>query len=199
MRIFAFTDIHERMPLLARIKRIVAREKVDVVVCAGDFTIFGRSTQKMLAAMNSLGAPLVLIHGNHEDESEVRSFLPLYPNIHFVHDAPAVLAGYTFLGFGGGGFSHIEPELVALERRHAAVFSDRTVFLCHAPPYGTALDQVEEGWHTGNKSLVELIRRRKPILVLCGHIHECFHVHDELAGTLMINPGPDGEILDFDD
>lgn len=199
MKILAFTDIHERLPVLERIKRIIARERVDLAICTGDFTVFGRSTKQMLAAMNTLGVPLVLIHGNHEDEGEVRELVAQYKNIHFVHDVPMTIQGYVFIGFGGGGFLQEEPDLAALERRHAAVFNERTIFLAHAPPYGTALDQVEPGWHTGNQTLVNLIRRRKPLLLLCGHIHECFHVHDELAGTTLINPGPDGEILELDD
>jgi hypothetical protein len=199
MRILAFTDIHERPPLLNRLKRIVEAERVDAAVCVGDFTIFGRSTKAMLAAMESFGVPVVLIHGNHEDEQEILQLLPEFPDIHFVHNEPWELRGFTFLGFGGGGFSREESGLEELERRHAGRINERTVFLCHAPPYGTALDEVESGWHTGNETLTRLIRRRKPLLVLSGHIHECFHNHDELAGTTLINPGPEGEIIDLEE
>jgi Icc-related predicted phosphoesterase len=199
MKIFAFTDIHEDMQLLARIKRVIEKEKVDLAVCTGDFTVFSNGTKMMMEAMDKLGVPLVLIPGNHEDEDEIETLLPRFKNIHYAHERVVDVKGLRFIGFGGRGFRRHEPDLEVLERKHAKDFDGRTIFLCHAPPYGTALDEVDEGWHVGNETLTELIRRRKPMLVLCGHIHECFHAHDEVAGTPVINPGPDGEIIEVEE
>lgn len=178
---------------------IIAKENVSLAVCTGDFTIFGRLTKKMLAEMNNLGVPLVLIHGNHEDEDEVRSLLPQFKNIHNADQTVVDIQGLRFIGFGGHGFRTREPELEELEERLTKQFTEQTIFLCHAPPYNTALDEREPDWHVGNQSLNDLIRRKKPMLVLCGHLHECFHVHDMVAGTPVINPGPDGEIIEVDD
>jgi uncharacterized protein len=184
---------------LQRIKKLIVQEHIDLAVCTGDFTIFGRSTKKMLTEMNNLGVPLVLIPGNHEDEEEVRTLLKQFKNIHNVDHTLLDIAGVRFIGFGSHGFQRIEPELELLEENMAKQFNDRTIFLCHAPPYGTAVDELEPGWHAGNESLTKLIKRRKPMLVLCGHLHECFHIHDMVAGTPIINPGPDGEIIEVDD
>jgi uncharacterized protein len=199
MKILAFTDIHENLVLLRRIKTVIAKEQVNLAVCTGDFTIFGRSTKKMLTEMDNLGVPLVLIPGNHEDEEEVKTLLEHYKNIHSADQRVLDIAGLRFIGFGSHGFQRREPELEALEQRLAKEFTERTIFLCHAPPYGTHVDELEPGWHAGNESLTDLIKRRKPMLVLCGHLHECFHVHDVVAGTPIINPGPDGEIIEVED
>jgi uncharacterized protein len=196
MRILAFTDLHENTRALERIKQ--AAKSVDLVLCVGDFTIFGRSMKRMLTQLNSLGVPVVLIHGNHEDEEEVTEHLDGLQNIHFVHLQVLDLMGLRFMGFGGHGFSRREQELEAFEKASADKFNERTVFLCHAPPYGTTLDEVSEDWHVGNESLTQLIRRRKPMLVLAGHIHECFHAHDTLGSSVLINPGPDGEIIEVE-
>jgi uncharacterized protein len=197
MKLIAFTDIHENAQLLGRIKRHA--KGVDLAVCTGDFTVFGRSTKKMLAALNDLGVPLVLIPGNHEDDEEIESMLPQFKNIHWAHERFVEVKGLRFFGFGGRGFSRREPALETLEKKFAKQFDDRTIVLCHAPPYDTALDEVDADWHVGNESLRELIVRRKPMLVLTGHIHECFHQHDRLGATILINPGPDGEIIEVDD
>lgn len=199
MKLLAFTDIHEDMRTLARIKRHIADERIDLAVCTGDFTVFGRSTKRVLEAMDSLGVPLILIPGNHEDDEEVAQLAQRCKNIHWAHERFVDVKGLRFFGFGGRGFSRREPDLEALERRHAKEFTANTIVLCHAPPYNTALDEVDAGWHVGNESLRELIMRRKPMLVLCGHIHECFHSHDTLAGTTLINPGPDGEIIEVEE
>ena len=199
MKLLAFTDIHANMQLMERIKRVVKQEQVDLAVCTGDFTVFGSSTKKIMTALNDLGCPLVLIHGNHEDEDEVEHLLPQFKNIHYAHMKVVDLKGLRFIGFGGHGFRRQEPELEMLEKELAKQFDGKTIFLCHAPPYNTTLDEVDADWHVGNESLTNLIRRRKPMLVLCGHIHETFHRHDTLAGTTLINPGPDGEIIEVDD
>lgn len=199
MKLFAFTDIHEDMAQLSRIKHVIAQERIDIAVCTGDFTVFSNRTKAMLEAMDKLGVPLVLIPGNHDDEDEIEKLLPRFKNIHYAHERVVDIKGLRFIGFGGRGFRREEPDLEALERKHAKDFDGKTIFLCHAPPYGTALDEVDVGWHVGNETLTELIRRRKPMLLLCGHIHECFHAHDEIAGTPAINPGPDGEIIEVEE
>jgi uncharacterized protein len=198
MKLLAFTDLHESQELLARLKLAVVREKVDIVVCAGDFTVFGHAMEKMLTELNSMGAPVVLIHGNHEDEEEVEALLPKFKNLHWAHQRVVDLQDIRFMGFGGGGFSRREPELEEFEKQHVTQFNDRTIFICHAPPMGTTLDEVTDEWHVGNESLSMLIRRRKPLVVIAGHIHECFHAHDNMGGTFCVNPGPDGEIIEVE-
>jgi Icc-related predicted phosphoesterase len=196
MRLLAFVDTHEEGQWLLRLRRIVEQEKIDCIACVGDFTIFGRKTKEMLEQMAALGPPVVLIHGNHEDEDEIVPLLAKFPSLHWAHNCAVDLLGVRFIGFGGHGFRMREEDLEELEERLADKFDERTIVLSHAPPYGTTLDEVEQGWHVGNESLSDLIRRRKPLLVLCGHIHQCFHRRDTLLGTTIINPGPDGEIIE---
>lgn len=196
MRILAFTDTHEREGIFPRLRRIVASERIDVAACVGDFTIFGRSTDAMLEEMDRLGCPVVLIHGNHEEEEEVVHALEKHENIHWAHHRPVSVGGVTFIGHGGNGFSEREAELEALADEFADAWTPSTVLLCHAPPLNTRLDELAPQWHVGSASLRSLIAKKRPMLVLCGHIHECFHERDALFGAAIINPGPDGEIVE---
>ena len=198
MRLLAFTDTHEDPGAVPRLRRLVAQERVDIVVCAGDFTIMGRGLLAALKELNGLGAPLVLIPGNHEDPEEVEAALVRYENIVWAHERLVTVKGVPFVGFGGGGFRRREPCLEDLDREIGSRIDGRTILLSHAPPAETALDMVGDDWHVGNETLTDIIRRRKPLLALCGHIHECFHARDTLAGTIVINPGPDGEIIELE-
>lgn len=199
MNILAFVDTHEDPGAFARLRRVIAQHDVDLAVCAGDFTIFGRKTGDMLREMDEFGVPVVLIHGNHEDEDEVTAALEGCENIHWAHDTCVDLLGVRFIGFGGHGFRRREPGLEALEERLAPRFTPRTIVVSHAPPFGTAMDQPMSGWHVGNESLTDLVVRRNPMLVICGHIHQCFHAHDTIRRTKVINPGPDGELIEVID
>jgi Icc-related predicted phosphoesterase len=197
VKLLAFTDTHASDAHLARIMDIAQRERPQVIACVGDFTVFGRNMARLLAKINALPAPIVLIHGNHEDEESLIDLLPRFPNVHFAHGRVVSVAGLSFFGWGGGGFRSREPELEAAEREQASHFSPAMIVLCHQPPLKTALDAVEDDWHVGSQSLRELIVRRRPMLALSGHIHECFHARDTLAGCTLINPGPDGELIEI--
>jgi Icc-related predicted phosphoesterase len=41
----------------------------------------------------------------------------------------------------------------------------------------------------------KFVDKIKPILVVCGHLHENFNVTDEIKKTKLINPGKEGKIL----
>ena len=69
----------------------------------------------------------------------------------------------------------------------------RTIYVMHAPPYGTALDVLYDGTHAGSKAIKEFILEYQPLLTLHGHIHESPTMsgkYMEIIGeTICINPG----------
>lgn len=86
----------------------------------------------------------------------------------------------------------IAEDLDALAQRSPPT---RTVYVCHAPPYNTALD-LARGKHTGSVAMRQFIERYKPPLTLHGHIHEAptnsGRYAERLGSTWCLNPGHDG-------
>ena len=70
MHILAFVDSHGMADAMKELER--KAKFADIILCAGDFTIFERDMDKVLKRMNSFGKPVLLIHGNHESESELQ-------------------------------------------------------------------------------------------------------------------------------
>jgi len=203
MRIYAFTDLHGDQQALRHLQQAVRREQPDAVVCTGDLTIFEHELSPLLSRLNLLKKPVLIIHGNHEGEARLRAACERFPRITFLHAGFVELGGYTFLGFGGGGFEERYPELEALQKRKSWRLLDwsRTVFLSHAPPYGTTLDDVGEqggAWHVGSRTLRKLVQKRQPLLVLAGHLHERFGTSDRIGQSRCENPGPEGKLYDLD-
>ncbi len=188
MKILAFTDTHGAA--LGHIMR-KARD-ADVIVCAGDFTFFGKKTKAVLASMNRLGKKVLLIHGNHEEEKDVRKACEGLANLEFIHRKACMQGGYWFAGYGGGGFALRDAGLERFMGRLEG--KQNLVIVTHAPPYGTRLDLLWE--YRGSRSITDAIRRLRPILAISGHFHEHFGERDKIGGTVLLNPGPMGIILE---
>ena len=71
----------------------------------------------------------------------------------------------------------------------------RTIYVCHTPPFDTPLDSMPRGRHVGSKALRAFIEQHAPPLTLHGHIHESPELSGryaaQLGPTWSINPGHD--------
>ena len=71
------------------------------------------------------------------------------------------------------------------------------VLICHAPPYGTALDRVRDGLHAGSRSVRDFIDRHQPEYFFCGHIHEAEGAEINIGKTKAVNVGKRGYLLEL--
>lgn len=88
------------------------------------------------------------------------------------------------------GRETLEECLAALARLSPPA---RTVYVFHAPPARTNLDQIGKGVHVGSLGIRRFIEQHQPPLTLHGHIHESplvsGSVVDAIGKTLLLNPG----------
>jgi len=68
MRLLAFTDMHLSSYAFKKIKSKVKRQNPDLIVCAGDVSIFEQGLNIILSKLNKLKIKTLIIHGNHETE-----------------------------------------------------------------------------------------------------------------------------------
>jgi len=71
------------------------------------------------------------------------------------------------------------------------------VMICHAPPYGSELDQVREGLHAGSMAIKYFIESSQPDYFFCGHIHEAEGKQIRIGKTTAINVGKRGYLLEL--
>lgn len=195
MKILAFTDHHGSPEDIVEITK--KAKDADIIVCTGDFTIFEHEIEYVLEQMNNLPKKVLLIHGNHEDEETVRFLTQHFDNIEFIHKGYFETDEYVFIGYGGGGFAEIDLKFEEMSKQFKQIMEGKkTILLFHGPPHGTKVDHLAMGY-AGNKSFTKFIKKEKPDLVLCGHLHETFHTRDKIGKTIIVNPGPDGEIIEL--
>src|SRR3989338_7477710 len=198
MKILAFTDIHGSLSALRRIGQKTKSQNPDLLVCAGDVTIFERGIIGILRRLNKFNKKIVMIHGNHEDDKTLFRLSKLFKNIIFIHKNYFVQDNVMFLGYGGGGFALVDKEFekIAITKFKQVIKNNqdkKIILVTHAPPYKTRLDKLMQG-HCGNKSIRNFVERNKIDLLICGHLHENFGKEGKIGRTKVINPGPFGKI-----
>ena len=65
----------------------------------------------------------------------------------------------------------------------------------HSPPRGHC-DRSRGGEHLGSEAVLAAVERKRPPLLLCGHIHESWGCESRLGSTQVINLGPQGRLLE---
>lgn len=195
MLLLACTDLHHSHAALNQIKKKARR--VDAIACAGDISIFENGLTEMLAGFNALNLPVILIPGNHETPDSIAEHSAAHERIFPIHSTALSMDAIVFLGHGGGGFSERSGSFTRVAQQFAQEIArhDRSVLIVHQPPFGTKLDAVY-GNSAGNKDYRLFIEQHKPDLVICGHIHENAGKSDHIGTSLIINPGPEGMIID---
>ena len=196
MKILAFVDNHGDQKTLDTVKK--KTNDVDVLVCAGDITIFEDKLKSTIKELADIGKPLIIVHGNHEFATNMSKICSLYENVHFIHEAYCIIDEVLFLGYGGGGFSTIDKKFDDITKEFKKILKKnpkkKVVLVTHAPPHKTKLDMLDNQ-HFGNKSIYNFIVEEQPMLSISGHFHETAGMIDKIDKTLVVNPGQEGKLL----
>ncbi|MBU1199211.1 MAG: metallophosphoesterase family protein [Nanoarchaeota archaeon] len=194
MIILAFVDTHGDVNALKKLKKKSA--KADLVICAGDMTIFEGHMSKMLKEIDSFNKPVLVLHGNHESEERLREACKKHNNLIYFHKDFYEKENILFVGYGGGGFALTDKEFEKFaEKIIKKKEGKKLVMVFHGPPYGNKTDMIL-GEHAGNKSYTKFIKEEKPMIVICGHLHENDGAQDKIGKTIVINAGHQGKLIE---
>lgn len=197
MKILLFVDMHGSLDALDKIKE--KSKDVDLIVCAGDITIFEQDIDFFMVEFAKLDKEMIIIHGNHEEPETLENLCSLYDKLYFIHKKKKKIGDILFIGYGGGGFSFEDDELEEVKKDMGKWVKEhkdgKVIIVSHGPPYFTKLDKLDEG-HVGSVTLRKFVIKNKADFLVCGHIHENAGKRDKLKKTVLINPGPEGVIID---
>jgi len=199
MRILAFGDIHGAVD---KVLRILDKElDYDVVVIFGDVAPYGSPYQgiEVLRRICSHieAKPILMVPGNMDDPGIYNEIECEFSNAKLIHGRNVMVGNINFVGVGGSPptpfktvFELNEDEILRiLEQAVRNSISNNLVLVSHAPPFNTKCDVVMIGIHVGSRAIRMFIERVKPLLCICGHIHESRNI-DKLGNTVIVNPGP---------
>jgi len=203
MKLLAFVDTHGNMKAIQQIVQKAKKQKVDVLVCAGDVSIFEQNIEKIFKKLNTIKKPILFVPGNHESAERMKKLCKKYKNFVYMNTAFLKLKDYIFLGFEGDGFSMVDPnfrewgkkikkELTTVLKKDKKKY--KAILITHAPPYNTTLDNLM-GSKCGNKDIRKFIETTPLYLAISGHIHENAGKTDMIKKTKIVNPGPYGKVI----
>jgi Icc-related predicted phosphoesterase len=197
LRLLIFSDIHTDWKTLEALLRVEA----DFYIAAGDQVTWAKGLDRCGAILQARGDKVFVLPGNHESAGDVSTMCARY-GLHDFHERHFQAGKWHIAGLGysnptpfdtPGEYS--EPQFAERLERFADL--NPLVLVCHAPPYGTALDRIRPGLHAGSRSVREFIDRHQPAYFFCGHIHEAEGVVIQLGSTRAQNVGKAGYLLEL--
>jgi Icc-related predicted phosphoesterase len=198
LRLLIFSDIHNNWKTLEHLLSVEA----DYYIAAGDQVTWSKGIEKCGEILQSRGDKVYVLPGNHESADQVAGMCARY-GLHNFHERHFQLGKWYVAGLGyssptpfntPGEYS--ETQLATRLQRFAEL--EPLVLVCHAPPYGTPLDQIREGLHAGSTAIRDFIQERQPAYFFCGHIHEAEGVSTRMGKTQAWNVGKAGYLLELE-
>ncbi len=200
MKILAIGDLHGDITKARSLAEKAEKEQVDLVVFSGDITHHELSIENLVGPFSKLKKPVLLIPGNHETLATANTLAEIYgaTNIH----------GYSYklkdLGLFGCGSANIglfqlsEEEIFqTLKKGHEKIKdSPVKIMVTHVHPAESKMEKLTS-FFKGSQGVTKAIKKLKPDLLLCSHVHEAEGIEEKIGKTKVINVGRNGKIIEI--
>jgi Icc-related predicted phosphoesterase len=198
LKLLIFSDIHNDWKTLERLLGVEA----DLYISAGDQVTWSKGLDRCGQILQSRGDKVYVLPGNHESAAQIAEMCARY-GLHDFHQRHIQVGQWQVAGLGYSSPTpfhtpgeYTEPQIADRLQRFADL--SPLVLICHAPPYGTALDQVHPGLHAGSTAVRDFIQHYQPGHFFCGHIHESEGVAIQIGKTRARNVGKAAHLLELD-
>ncbi|MCG8686049.1 MAG: metallophosphoesterase [Desulfobacterales bacterium] len=187
MRIYAVADIHGKKHHMAAIYGVLDKYQPDMMVVAGDLSNYF-NWKTCLAQLDSLPVPIFAVRGN-TDFKRIEPGIEKAGNIDLLTSIPKEIEGFSFVGASGTMILPFASRISLNENQALSALpcpmDKEFVLVVHPPPKGVC-DRVAGKISAGSKNLARFIKKARPGLVLCGHIHEQAG-KDLLGESIVVN------------
>lgn len=198
MKILALSDIHGDKEAIKKAAEKGAKEKVDLVLLAGDLVGFDGSPEGIIGPFKEKGLEVGILPGNHEGLAEIGFLVEKYKikNLH----------GYVWkkgdLGIFGCGYGDIgihqlteEDFFKTLKKSHDYLKDiKKKIMITHVQPKESLLSL---GVFPGSAGVRKAVEELQPDFHLCGHVHEAEGIEEMIGKTKVINVGKKGRIIEL--
>jgi uncharacterized protein len=199
MKILAISDVHGDRSFIKEMAQKGEKEKVDLVILAGDLADHNGSVEGLVGPFKAKGLDVALLPGNHEGLAEIGFLVDKYgaKNLHgYVLEKGEV--GIFGCGYGDIGLHTLKDEefFETLKQAHEKVkHFKKKLMVTHVQPNDSILSLGMKDW--GSAGVRKAIEQFKPDVHICGHIHETHGIEEMIGKTRVINVGKTGKIIEL--
>jgi len=192
MKIAVLSDIHGNIEKINSCGKFLSQ--CDGIVVCGDISSHGeeKEIENVVKELKGINKNIFAIPGNMDGKHSIKILEKLGVNI---HGKRVEFNGIDFVGCGGSTrspfgtpFELDEGEIAECVLKNLKK-PEKTIVVCHTPPFNTKTDKIMLGIHVGSKTLRKIVEEKQPLAFLCGHIHEASDI-DYIGKTVVLNPGP---------
>jgi len=202
-KILAAGDIHGDTSLTKRLAERARKENVDLVILTGDLTFIEQSTANLIGPFAKVGKKVLLIPGNHETIATADFLAQIYPDVKNLHGYAVKMGNIGIFGAGGaniGPFTRLkESDLYDLLAKGFGKVKDSKfkIMVTHVHPSNTIIEKFTQ-FFRGSEGVERAIKKFKPDIALCSHVHEAAGIEEMLGKTRVIDVGREGKIIEID-
>ncbi len=158
------------------------------------------STKGIIGPFAKAKEKVLLIPGNHETVATTNFLAELYGATN-LHGYSIKIGDVGIFGCGGaniGPFEISEKDIsYLLKKSHQGIKkSKKTIMVTHVHPAGSKGARLS---HVvpGSSAVKDAIKKFKPDIAICGHVHEAEGLEEKLGKTKLINVGRKGKIIEI--
>lgn len=200
LKILAASDTHGDAKIVKKLAEKAEREKVDLVVLAGDITGFSE-TKNIIKPFKDRRQKVLIIPGNWDSFATIDFLANLY-GVKNIHGYSAVYKNIGFFGAGGAEDLPFFPGAISeremfktLEKAHRGLKGiEKKIMITHMHP---SKSKSEFSGIPGSKAITKAVKKFKPDILLHGHIEEAEGIEDKIENTRVINVGKNGRIIEI--
>jgi len=201
LRILAAGDLHGDTLAAKKLAEKAKREDVDLVILTGDITYAELTTENLIGPFVKAKKKVLIIPGNHETIATTTFLAQLYPNVKNLHGYSIKHDNLGIFGCGGaniGLFQLKESEIYKLLKRGFDYIKDKKkkIMVTHVHPAGTLMSKLTQVF-PGSEAVKKAIKKFKPDIALCSHVHEAAGIEEKIGKTKVINVGKEGKVIEI--
>jgi len=193
LRILAASDLHGNMDIARKLSLKAKKNKVDLVILAGDINGHFEGSGKILDPFLKAHQKVLFIPGNWDSKEQHEKMKKMAKSIDNYY------VTYGDVGIGGIGNADWkmvlgEGEFDSIKRNFSRMKAKKKVLVSHLH---AARTKAEFSGVAGDKILRSAIEYVRPNLLISAHIHEGEGIEDKIGDTKVIQVGRNGKIIEI--
>jgi Icc-related predicted phosphoesterase len=192
LRILAAGDLHGDFDVAKKLSAKGKKEKVDLVVLAGDVYGYSEGESGILKVFRKAGQKVFFIPGNcdfDEDAGKLKNGKNI--DNYYVTYGDVGIAG---IGSGNWKLGLDKEDLKLIKNNFSRMKHKKKILVSHLHAKGT---KAEFSGIVGDEVLRKAVEKFKPDLLIAAHIHESEGLEDRIGKTRVVQVGRKGTVLEI--